>query len=259
VLFAVERGGELSGVVRRHDGSPLAGALVGVFQGEAQTEYVFGATDDEGRFEMFGVAPAATATVAVFANFGVANRADPVEGLILLWDGEVELSGESTSAELEVATVSLDLTLEIARPVWPFRRTDPEADSIVGIWVGSDTDGASVTLELDYLAPTECPGLPKEAYKVFLKDMPADETLTIASGTMVEERFARRHVLATPVYHSYSRIRTGRGAQAATVKLYQPRALLSRVVVFGVPSLLVMSVLVVIVVRGTRKRRRAAE
>jgi len=56
ILFEVQRGWKLSGVVRRADGSPLGGGLVMVEQGEDESDSAYALTQGDGRFDMLGVA-----------------------------------------------------------------------------------------------------------------------------------------------------------------------------------------------------------
>ena len=253
IRFEVERGRTLSGTVTRHDGTPLAGAVVALFQGTDQANYVFAVTDEKGRFEMNGVGSDRSARLGIYSVFGGLRSEDPLFGALPLWGEGVALTEESLYAEFKVPTVALDFTFELAAPVRLFKTRMDGLLPDIGIWVGGESEkpeGAPTAIIVLINVESERTGLlPGARYRVHVEDFPANTALTFG----VEKPSVTS---SGQTYGCFRTMRTGKGKQAVTVRMYARGARLSRAVVVGVPALLVMVVCVVVLVQGARRRRR---
>jgi len=260
VRFEVERGWQLSGSVTRDNGSPLAGAALFVEQGEPLTENVYSVVGDDGRFEILGIAPGDTAQVGTYTTVESSGQ---FLMFIPIRHEEVRLSGESTCVDLKVATVPLDVNLDVVKALWPFTVENKKRDYLGLVWVGGKPKDApkqaDVRVPLTIIQAETLRGLPKERYKIRFKDLPANEAVTVGLGTRecrtTGSSPAGVHGTFTITYRSLRTVQLGTEPQQLTVTTYEPRALLSRIVVFGVPSVLVIVVLAAVLLRGARQRK----
>ena len=258
VVFEVVRGVRLSGSVTRQDGSSLAGACVLVKQGE-QTAY--GMTGEDGRFEFLGVALGPVAPVQVCSTI---EYADLVIALIPIHEQEVGLGQETGQADLVVTTASLDLTLVVVKPVWPFNRWREDRRHALLIWAGGkpedEAQGPDARVPLDALQPVSTRSLASEWRRTRLRDVAAGQRITVGLGTWSPGDPVRSpgHVRVPAEFHyrCWRTVEMTDNARQLTLTIYEPYARLSRALLYGVPSLLVLAVCITAIVLHTRKRRR---
>jgi len=260
VVFEVEPGWRLSGTLKRRDGSPLAGAVVRVDQGDDVLAWAMGMADENGRFDLLGVAPSNRVPVRVFSLYGSVEWDPPIDGCVEIWNGEVELQEESTSLDLEIPTASVDLTFEITQALWPFQRFSEYVARIAREDSSGEVCGDHAFIRLRRFSPEPQSAPGKERYKIALPDFPTDQVFRIRLGiTVWKLKGGRLSGSGTSYYRELETLATKEGKQAVIVRTYEPRALLSRAVWFGVPGVLVMAVLLTILVQGVRKRRASHE
>jgi hypothetical protein len=256
VRFEVERGWRLRGTVRRQDGSAFGDGIVSVVQREAGATWAFGITDADGRFDMLGIVPAEHAEVVVATALSSDMISSGVVGSATLVRRSVALSGDCTSVDLDVETVTVDLALEVCSPLWPFPRTVPDLECVGHIWAAEvsedEYDQGDIILVPSGLRPTRR-FLGVKRYDLPLGEFPAGASITAALG--FRESGEDLYLPQRLSWCSWRRVALGTGHQTIGLRAYEPNARLSRALWFVVFPVLVLAVCVPILVKQLRKRR----
>jgi len=268
VRFEVQRGGSFSGRVLKQDGTPLFGGVVHLLQGDGRDSHVFGVTDADGRFEILGVRAADDVPVRIYSGLGGIFWGRKDTENLLLWEGRTTTTSADSSAEFTVTTADLDLTVVRLLPMWPFAPKGKPGPLHVGvvdlsgfyveIWLGP-ADHARNTQPTIHTAPYLSPACqtivrfpPKERWLINIPDLPADAWLTIGAHD--------QYIVGLPAPQQQPRmyarsVKTQPGAFSTVLVMEAPRARLSRLFWYGVPSVLVLVVFGTILVKQMRKRR----